>query len=196
MWLLQIMEKISKQCVLKVLYSSTVVPQASFPSWSKMEGVSGGAGGRGTEQGCHTIQGWCYSVVLTEWACLSDLRKGLDLGVEENVKPPQIFISGLGWSRGSRLSSSCITTSVLSVQGQLVVKCRTLRPSATWPQELNIWSEAAFWQDMGPQFLVLVLIVHVTAAMLIRAGWIWWERAEVRKCRRRNVLVFPLIISM
>ena len=153
MRLLQIVKKISKHCVLKALCSSAVVPQASisvaFPSWSKMEGCSGGAEGRGTEQGCRTVQGWCYSVVLTYWACLSDLCKGLDLGAGESVKPPQILGSGLGWSSGSRLLSSCITASTLSVQGQLVVNCRMLRPSATWPQELNIWPEAAFLAGYG-----------------------------------------------
>ena len=51
--------KISKHCVLEMICSSTVVPQASvsvaFPSWSKMEGCSGGAGDRGTEQGCCAV---------------------------------------------------------------------------------------------------------------------------------------------
>lgn len=35
-------------------------------------------------------------------------------------------------------------------------------------QEMNIWPETAFWQDTGPQFLGLVLVVCVTAAVLIR----------------------------
>lgn len=43
---------------------------------------------------------------------------------------------------GSRLLSSCITTSVLSVQGQLVVYSRALRPSAepTTRDERLAWS--------------------------------------------------------
>lgn len=65
---------------------------------------------------------------------------------------------------GSRLLSSCITTSVLSVQGQLVVNSRTRRPSAIRPQELNLWPGAAFWQDMGP---MVIVFVHVIAAMFV-----------------------------
>lgn len=54
--------------------------------------------------------------------------------------------------------------SVLSVQGQLVVNSRTLRPSVSRPQELNVWPGAAFWQAVGPMVIVLV---HVIAAMFM-----------------------------
>lgn len=95
--------------------------------------------------------------------CLSDPCKALDLGEGKSVKPPHIFSGGFSAS-GSRLLSSCITTSVLSVQGQLVVNSRTLCPSASRPQELNVWPGAAFQQDMEPMVIVLV---HVIAAMFM-----------------------------
>lgn len=64
---------------------------------------------------------------------------------------------------GSRLLSSCITTSVLSVQGQLVYS-RALRPSVSRPQEMNVWPGAAFWRDSGP---TVIVFVHVIAAMFM-----------------------------
>lgn len=90
---------------------------------------------------------------------------------------------------GSRLLSSCIATSVLSVQGQLVVNSRTPRPSASRPQELNVWPELHYGRIWGHGYCFCTC--YCCYVYEFGGGEQRWG-----KCRRRNVLGFPLIVSM
>lgn len=51
-----------------------------------------------------------------------------------------------------------------AVQGQLVLNRGMRRSCATRPQEMNVWPEAAFWQDVGPEFLGFILTVYVNCS--------------------------------
>lgn len=91
---------------------------------------------------------------------------------------------------GSGLLSSCITTLVLSVQGQLVVNSRTLRPSVNRPQELNVYPGAVVLAGYGAHTYCFCTCYRCYVCEF--GGGEQWRG----KYRRRNVLGFPLTVSM
>lgn len=109
---------------------------------------------------------------------------------------PQIFPRGLKWSSGSRLLSSCVTASVLSARPAYseLQNAVSLCSLTTRAEHL---ASSSFLAGYGATVSGFVFIVHVTAAMLMGGrGVSVGGRAEAGKCRRRNVLICPLSVSM
>lgn len=188
MWWLQMVEK---SAAVTFWRCGTIVPQASISvtslPWSKMEGCSGGAGGRGAEQGWCAAQGWCYSIVLTSWVCLSDPCKALDLGEGKSVKPPHIsavvFSSWLQAALFLHHHFGAVCAGTACVFQSTASLCEP-----TTRDECLAWS--CILAGFG---------AHGYCFCTCYCCYVYeFSRGEQRwgKCRRRNELGFPLAVSM
>lgn len=176
MWILQIMEKSASIVFWRYSVAVLLFHMLTF-QWPLHHGLkwkdllwSWGHGDRAGVPYHPRLMLLCSSHVLS---CLSNLCKGLDLGAGEGVKCPR---SSPGVWSGAVAPDCSLLASLLQccLQGQPIVSCRMLCPSAAWPQELNIWPQVPFWQDMGPQFLGLFSLCMLLQLCLWEEGeWVW-----------------------
>lgn len=66
-----------------------------------------------------------------------------------------------------------------------------LHSCATQPRDVNVWPGAAFWQGLGLQFLVLVLILCIIVAVLLSCTEFGGEGGE-RRVYKENHGELPL----